>query len=119
LCLADDLGDQKLFGLPSTMEFPHVPDFIPLSFGTMVPTRNAIGIEFLRTEVETALVFARIASNNHNKEKKRRNVRNARRAYQTLLYFLSQFVFTDQQQHAMREKLTELHRQLVVLGESL
>ena len=84
----------------------------------MVQTRNPVGVEFLRIEVETAFGFAKIASAARNEEKKRRNVRNARRGYETLLYFCNQLVLTADEQNEMRKNLEELHRQLVVLGES-
>jgi hypothetical protein len=85
----------------------------------MVQTRNPIGVEFLRTEVKTAFVFAKIAADAKDKEKRRRNVYHARKGYETLLYFCSQLLLSADEQDEMRKNLEELHRQLVVLGESL
>lgn len=80
--------------------------------------RNPVGIDFLRTESETAFLFARIASDANDEEKKRRNVRNARTAYDTLLHFVNQLALTEDEQDEIRVNLTELHRQLLVLGET-
>jgi len=82
-------------------------------------TRNLIGIEFLRTEAETGRVFANIASDTTDKEKKFRNRQNALRAYETLLHFVNQFALTADEQDEMRKNLVELRRRLVDLGEIL
>ena len=85
----------------------------------MVARRNPVAVEFLRTEAETASVLAKIASDARDEEKKRRNIRNARVAYQTLLHFANQLVLTADERDEMRKKLVELRRQLVDLGEIL
>ena len=61
-------------------------------------TRNPVSIDFLRIEVETVSVFARIASQaeDEDEEKRLRNIRNARKGYDTLVYFMSQLVLTPQ-----------------------
>ena len=84
----------------------------------MVATRNSAGIEFLRTEAETALVFAKIASDAKDVEKRRRNVAHARKGYETLLYFGSQLVLTADERDEMREKLADLYLRLIHLGET-
>lgn len=78
-----------------------------------------MSIEFLRTEAETAFGFAKIASDTPNQERRRRNVRHARRAYDTLLHFLKDLVLTANERDEMQTKVAELHRQLVALGETL
>ena len=85
----------------------------------MAATRNPVSIEFLRTEVETSFVFARIAADATDEEKKRRNLRNARTGYDTLMHFLSELVLTNDERDEIRMKVLELQRQLVVLGETL
>ena len=79
----------------------------------LAKTRNLIGIEFLRTEVETASVFAKIASDATDEEKKLRNRHNAIRAYETLVHFVNQFALTIDEEDEIRGKLMELRRKLV------
>jgi hypothetical protein len=79
--------------------------------------RNPVSIDFLRTEVGTAFLFARIASEAKDKEKRLRNVRHARTGYDTLVYFLSQLPLTIGEHEEIRNEVLELRRQLSNLGE--
>lgn len=83
----------------------------------MARKRNPVAIDFLRTEVQTAHVFASIASRATDAEKKRRNLFNARRGYDTLLYFANQFLLTGDETDEMRTEISDLRRELTKLGE--
>ena len=85
----------------------------------MQPVTSQAGIEFLRTEVETAFVFARVASDAQDSEKRLRNVRNARRAYNTLLHFVQRLVLTPGARGEIHLRICELRRQLINLGENV
>jgi len=84
----------------------------------MQPITSQVGIEFLRTEVETAFVFARVASDAQDSEKRLRNVRNARRAYDTLLHFMQRLVLTPDARDEIHLRIWDLRRQLINLGEN-
>ena len=85
----------------------------------MARTSNPVAIEFLRTEAQTAHVLANIASRAEDLEKKRRNVDNARKGYDTLLYFCNQFVLTKNEQDELQTQISELRRLLTNLGEKV
>jgi hypothetical protein len=104
---------QAYRGLPID-EFPP-----PDHRGRMDSTRNPVSIEFLRTEVEATSVFAKIARDTTDREKKLRNVKNARTGYDTLLHFLKQLRLTPNERDEIRNKVSDLRRQLVNLGERL
>jgi len=81
-------------------------------------TRNPVSIDFLRIEVETVSVFARIASQAESEEKRLRNIRNARKGYDTLVYFMGQLVLTPEERDRFSREILELRRQLIGLGET-
>jgi hypothetical protein len=81
-------------------------------------TRNPVSIDFLRIEVETVSVFARIASQAEDEEKRLRNIRNARKGYDTLVYFMSQLLLTPEERDRFSQEILELRRQLIGLGET-
>jgi len=85
----------------------------------MQPITSQVGVDFLRTEVETAGVFARIASEAQDPEKRARNLRNSRRGYNTLLHFVRTLVLTADEQAEMNLKISHLRRQLMNLGENV
>src|SRR5262249_14829899 len=70
-----------------------------ISYG-VAKTRNVIGVNFLRTEVETAFVCARIALQATDAEKKIRNRQHALRGYEALLHFVNRFGLTTDEQDA-------------------
>jgi len=85
----------------------------------MPPPASQAGIEFLRTEVEMAFVFARVARDAQDSEKRFRNVRNARRAYNTLLHFMHRLAVAPDVLGEMYLRISELRRQLTNLGENV
>ena len=79
---------------------------------------NAVGVDFIRNDLETALTFAQIAKRSHEAEKTVRNRRNARRGYNTVVRFLTRTTLTADQQQDIDEKLDRLRSALAELGES-
>ena len=73
-------------------------------------------LKFLDTEADTGLTFVRIASSSTG-IKRRRNVRNARKAYQTLVEKRDTALHLGARLEPIDEKIRELKRMLVSLGE--
>jgi hypothetical protein len=82
-------------------------------------TIRQVGMEFLRTEVETALLFARIASDAQDPEKRLRSVQNARTGHDALLHFMQILALTADERAEMQLEIGELRQQLINLGENL
>ena len=78
---------------------------------------NATNADFLRIDVETALTFSQMALETDNPEKRDRNRRNARKAYDTITHLRGKVVFTAAQEEHMNEKTEHLKRDLTKLGE--
>jgi len=85
----------------------------------MQPSSRDVGIEFLRTEVEATTVFARIASDAQDPEKRQRNVQNARKGFDTLLHFMQTLALGADEQDEMYLKISELRQKLINLGENV
>lgn len=78
------------------------------------------GAAFLITELDTGLTFAGIAAQAQSDEgKAKRNRRNARKAYDTVLHFLATSVLTSAEDTLVRRKREQLRKALVLLGEVL
>lgn len=76
--------------------------------------------DFLKTDLDTGLTFADIASNaGDNSEKKRRNQNNARQAYDTVLRLLKHVVLNDTEGREIYDRLSRLKIALQALGEML
>jgi hypothetical protein len=76
-------------------------------------------IEFLKTDVQTALTFSGIALESGNNEVKRlRNQRNARRSYDTVLRFLMKVPVNASDVEFLSSRLERLRSELEKLGES-
>jgi hypothetical protein len=80
---------------------------------------NAANADFLRIDVETALTFTGLALNTDDREKKKRNRKNARKAYDTVLHFLPRVTFAPGEEALIQEMLGRLKNDLVQLGETL
>lgn len=79
--------------------------------------RHRAGLDFLRAEIGLALVFAKIASDTDNEEKRARNLSNARNGYDTLVYFSKQLALTREEHDEIMGAILELRRVLAGLGE--
>jgi hypothetical protein len=78
---------------------------------------NATNADFLRIDAETALTFSQMALEADNPEKRDRNHQNARKAYDTIMRLRQKVVFTPAQEESMNQKMAELKRDLIKLGE--
>ena len=97
------------------------PDAQPLppQLTTAGKQLNATNVDFLRIDAETALTFSRIALDTQDEEKKERNRKNARKAYDTILRLWDGVIFTPEQEGHIREMLSHLKDDLTRLGENL
>jgi len=83
-----------------------------------MPVSNAkAGVEFLRTEFETTSVFAKIAADAADPDKRLRNIQNARKGYDTLVHFVQTLHLSSGERREMQTKISELRRKLISLGE--
>jgi hypothetical protein len=78
---------------------------------------NATNAEFLKIDVETALTFSGLALETDNPEKRNRNRKNARKAYDTILRLWVNVIFTPTEEGWMHEKMGHLKSDLELLGE--
>jgi hypothetical protein len=73
---------------------------------------------FLKTDLDTALTFADIASQaGENLEKKQRNQSNAREAYDTVLRLLKHATLNADEEREIHDRLGRLKLALQELGE--
>jgi len=76
--------------------------------------------EFLVTEVETGLTFARIALDEKTDEDKiTRNTRNARAAFDAVLRFRDRVALGAPEAALLERTMADLRRNLVQLGEDV
>jgi hypothetical protein len=78
---------------------------------------NATNADFLKIDVQTALTFTGLALETDNEEKKIRNRKNARKAYDTILHLWDNVTFTPTDEGYMHEKMGRLKGDLELLGE--
>jgi hypothetical protein len=79
---------------------------------------NRTSTDFLKIDLQTALTFSRIAlENNTDNEKRRRNRRNARRGYDTIIRLIKRVSLSDGDAKFMSYNLERLKSELRQLGE--
>jgi hypothetical protein len=78
---------------------------------------NAANADFLKVDAETALTFTQLALDTDNEEKKQRNCKNARKAYDSILHLRKNVTFTSTQEAYLEEMLSRLKHNLTSLGE--
>ena len=78
---------------------------------------NRASTEFLKLDIETALTFLTIARDTHDDSRQRRNLRSARRAYDTVLRFSDRVILSDEDRDALRSGLKRLRSELESFGE--
>lgn len=76
-------------------------------------------IQFVNTELDTGLTFARIAVGSKTGSKKERNRVNARKAYDSALHMLVQLSLSKEEESTISEKVSALKSNLEKLGEIL
>jgi len=74
-------------------------------------------IRFLDTEADVGLNLARFAAESPTGERRARNRRNAREAYDTVLKHLDRAVATSEELEALHQKMATLRELLKSLGE--
>jgi hypothetical protein len=75
-------------------------------------------VEFLKTDLDTGLIFASIALDaGEDLRKRQRNQANARKAYDTIAAWRRRFALTDVDAQYIEEKLGRLKEALLRLGE--
>ena len=78
---------------------------------------NSTSADFLKIDAETARTFAGLALETDNVEKKDRNRKNARKAYDTILHLWDSVTFTSAEEAYMKETMEHLKLELTQLGE--
>ena len=78
---------------------------------------NAAAIKFLRTDVETGLIFTARALATADPAKRERNRRNASRVYDTVLRLMGKFDLTRSDARFIHRNLQRLRSELLRLGE--
>jgi hypothetical protein len=89
---------------------------VVMSHANSLPDQS--GIQFLQAELETGMTFAQVAESASQEEKKRRNIANARKAYDSVLRFLPDSKLSDDEFSEIKIKLEELRFALESLGEN-
>jgi hypothetical protein len=74
-------------------------------------------LEFLCTETDLAMTFLDIADTSVISETSRRNRKNARKAYDTVIHFLPRFMLTAADSRAFQDRLSTLRIRLESVGE--
>ena len=83
------------------------------------PGLSGAGTEFLRAELLVGITRAKIAQNTPDQDKKDRNRREARKAYDAILRFLPQTFLSQEEKEEIDFKLMELKVALRSLGEDV
>jgi hypothetical protein len=78
---------------------------------------NRTSAEFLKTDTETALTFASIASQTEDVSKRERNRQNARRGYDTVLRLSARVPLSYEDEQFLSERMGRLKLELQRLGE--
>lgn len=78
---------------------------------------NRVKADFLKTDLQTALTFTKIARQTHDDIQKKRSCRAARKAYDTVLSMIPKVDLNDSDRRVARKGLTQLKSDLEALGE--
>ena len=77
------------------------------------------GVYFIKTELQTGLMFSSIALAAASAQKIARNTANARKAYDTALRLVQRVTLTTEESEQFEHAFARLKRELVQLGESV
>lgn len=80
---------------------------------------NRASTDFLKLDVETALMFADIARHTNEKIKRQRNVEHARQGYDTIQRLSQKIALSRADKRFLAEKMNALRLSLIALGEPL
>jgi hypothetical protein len=84
-----------------------------------VENLNQTGVDFLLTDLDTALVFLDIAATSRNQDNIKRNHQNARKAYDTVARLLLTVDPSPRQLSVITQKLGLLKSRLEAVGYTL
>jgi hypothetical protein len=85
-----------------------------------LPNADAVGLEFLRTELTTGLTFSKIALDETKDESKvERNRANARKAYNAVLHFMPGTILSAAESQEIEARMAQLRSALQQLGEDV
>jgi len=79
---------------------------------------NRVSVDFLKTDLETALTFVKIARQTRDDLRRKRNCRAARKAYDTVAKFVTKVDLSAESVRMVRLRLAELKKELEALGEA-
>ena len=79
---------------------------------------NRAGTDFLKVDAATGLTLAKAALSSPDAEKKQRNCKSARKAYDTIMRLLKKVSPSDADARQLNDDLHELKDDLIKLGES-
>lgn len=89
-----------------------------LSIGNVLNRLDRTGFSFLLNDVEIALTLTRIAQDaESDPEKRARNQKNARRAYDAVTSLMGRVALTGEEEQELTQKLVQLKSELHLLGE--
>jgi len=77
---------------------------------------NRVGFGFLLAELGAGIAFADVALSTKDIERRRRNTANAKKAYVTIIRFMTRVVFTDIDASAFHSDFGSLRKKLSQLG---
>lgn len=85
--------------------------------GELRPNANAIGVQFLLTELQLAMTFMDVAQTTGIQKTAARNHKNARIAYDTVLRLLPKLTPTVAEQKVIDDGLAVVKARLIGLGQ--
>jgi hypothetical protein len=83
---------------------------------TSIEVPNAAGLGFVLIELDLGATFCELAWSTQNEENKKRNTRNARKAYDSALHFLHRLSPESDERAVINEKFSRLNDLLERLG---
>lgn len=75
---------------------------------------HRVGVQFLLTDLGTALTFLDVAELTASEESRRRNLQNARHVYDTVMRLLPRVCPSMEEHAALENRLAELKRRLSI-----
>jgi hypothetical protein len=103
---------------------PHIGTAIPAakpSMGDLIESRERMsraGAQFLKIDLHTALTFAKIALETNDAARRSRNIRSARKAYDTVIKLSRKIDLPPDDAKAINKVVEELRTKLAELGEA-
>ena len=100
--------------LPQTVPKPTIDELLASR-----DRADRVSADFLKVDVATALTFTGIALTANNPERKTRNRRAARRAYETVLHLMPRIQLSEGDAEDLNRNLKRLKSELRSLGENV